>query len=202
METSAAWTETRFREEAGNQRKSKGFATIQLSTTEVHGERNTDIEKVIQEKHASLSQRRQCPEGNACDCLDPPVCSFLHQGNCTLGNKRAFKHTERAGSEPMKRTFAVVVAKTLDHTQAEDTVTSPTFIANGNFLHVSVVPVNSILQTSGGKLVNKFRLARLWQSDFVTEREKQGPILRILQQGGHSGRSPNALSFEQLGSSA
>ena len=36
----------------------------------------------------------------------------------------------------------------------------------------------------------------------MEEREKKGPTLGTIQQGGQGGRSPNVLSYEQLGSCA
>ena len=104
--------------------------------------------------------------------------------------------------EPKKRTNSVVVAKTLDHTQADDQVTTIKFIAKGDFLHgVSAIPPTAMLQTSAKNIVSTFRLARV-ADRFVKESEEIGPTLSIIRPGGQSGRSPNTLSYEQLGSCA
>ena len=50
-------------------------------------------------------------------------------------------------------------------------------------------------------VVKKFRLSGI-AARSVQEREKQGPTLGILRQGGQSSRSPNAPSYEQLGGCA
>ena len=46
-----------------------------------------------------------------------------------------FKLKEKAESEPKKRHNSVVVAKTLDHTQAEEKITSRNLTAKGDLLH-------------------------------------------------------------------
>ena len=68
------------------------------------------------------------------------------------------------------------------------------FIAKGDFLHgVSAIPVKSFFYRKIGKnIVKKFQLSRIFER-FVKEREKKGPILRIIQQGEQNSRSPNAL---------
>ena len=76
-----------------------------------------------------------CSRGNACGCWHPFECPFHQKVNCKLGNKCPFKHTEKAGGEPKKRTNSVVVAKTLDHTQAEEGNHFAFFIAKGDLLH-------------------------------------------------------------------
>ena len=105
--------------------------------------------------------RRDCPKGNASGCL------YWHpqEGDSKLGSKCAFQHAEKAEGEPKKRNNSVVVAETLDHTQAEEKVTSLTFRAKGDFLHaVSATPVKSFFLTKHGKnIVKKFRLARVSQ---------------------------------------
>ena len=96
---------------------------------------------------------------------------FFKKGNCKLWNWCAFKHTDRAGGEPKKRDNFMVVAKTLDYTQAGK-VTSLEFRAKGDLLHgVSAVPVRSSVKTKWWKIVNKFQLLRVAAS-FVKEREK------------------------------
>ena len=50
-------------------------------------------------------------------------------------------------------------------------------------------------------MVKKFRLARVAER-LAPESKKKGPTLGIIQKGGQSGRSPNTLSYEQLGSCA
>ena len=90
------------------------------------------------------------------------------KGNCKLGSKCAFKQTEKAGSEPKKRNNAVVLAKTLDHTQSEEQITE--IQSEGAFLHgVSAIPVTSIVAGKCGNIANKFRLARVAER-LVTER--------------------------------
>ena len=59
--------------------------------------------------------------------------------------------------------------------------------------------VKSVLQNIGKNIVKKFRLSRITER-FVKEREKKGPTLGSEHRGGQSSRSPNALSYEQLGS--
>ena len=59
-----------------------------------------------------------------------------------MGKSVRISIRKEAGSEPKKRNHSVVVAKTLDHTQAEETITSPKPIAKGDLLHgVSAIPV-------------------------------------------------------------
>ena len=63
----------------------------------------------------------------------------------------------------------------LDHTQAEDKITSLKIIAKGDLLHgVSAISVKSILQTTGKCIVKRFRLARV-ADRFVKEPENKGP---------------------------
>ena len=45
---------------------------------------------------------------------------LIKKKNYKLGRNRSFKHTEKSGSEPKKRNTSVVVATTLDYTQAEE----------------------------------------------------------------------------------
>ena len=56
---------------------------------------------------------------------------------------------------------------------------------------------NHVLQKIRNGITKKFRLSRVAER-FVKEREKKGHTLRIMKQGGQSGRSPNVLSYEQL----
>ena len=64
------------------------------------------------------------------------------KGNCKFGKKCACKHTEMAWSEPEKWNTPVIVAKTLDVTQAAKKITSLKLIAMRDLLHgVSVTPV-------------------------------------------------------------
>ena len=133
-----------------------------------------------------------CPKGNACDCWHPPEC-FLHQeGNCKLRNKCTFKHTDKAGSESRKRINAVVVAKTLDH--AHDKVTSLEIHCEGRLSARCVSHSSEInfYRKIGKNIVKKFQLSRIFEI-FVKEREKKGPILRIIQQGEQNSRSPNTF---------
>ena len=109
--------ETRSREEARIHGKKKGFATVQLSTTEFFGERNPDkkeaFKKEIQPTCFAFTQGDR-PRGNARDYWHPAECSFHHTGNCKHVSKCAFKHAEKTGSEPEKQHDSVTVAKTLD----------------------------------------------------------------------------------------
>ena len=122
------WNEARCREEARIKRRRRGFATVQLSTTEFLGKRDPDRKQFFMKgKPANmrrLSQRVVVPKRM-------PVTTGIHV-SVLLASKRelqtwnhcAFKQTEKAGGEPQKRTNAVVVAQTLDHTQAEKENTS------------------------------------------------------------------------------
>ena len=140
-----------------------------------------------------LSKRGDCPKENACHYWHPPGCSFHQEGDCKLWSNCAVKHTEQAGGEPKKRKHSVVVAKTLDYTHSEDKITSPKFIAKGDLLH-GVIHSSEINFTDFlNNIVNKFRLSRVGE-EFLKEREKKGHTLGIKQQGGQSGRSPDALS--------
>ena len=63
--------------------------------------------------------------------------------NCELGCKYAFKHKEKAGGEPIKRKSSVDVAKTIDHSHAEEKPTSLKYMPKGDLLRgVSAIPVN------------------------------------------------------------
>ena len=85
----------------------------------------------------------------------------------------------------------MVVAKTLDYTQAEEEITSLTLSVRGDpLLPAPAFPVKSFFHKN---LVAS-------QNVFVKELEKKGHTLGIRQQGGQSGRSPTALSYEQIGS--
>ena len=96
----------------------------------------------------------------------------------------------------------MVVAKTLDHTKAEEQHSSLKCIARRDFLHgVSAILVKSILQNIVNVIVKKSRLT-LVAERIVRERERTTPTMGIVRQGGQSGRSPNALSYEELGSCA
>ena len=98
--------------------------------------------------------------------------------------------------------YPVVVAKTLDHTQAEGKVASLEFIAKRPSARGSSNSTEITFHSKIGKnIVKKFRLARVAER-VVKEREKQDPNLGIIQQGGRRGRSPIALSYEQLGKCA
>ena len=79
---------------------------------------------------------------NQSTCFDySEGCSSHRDGKCKLGGECAFKRTENVRSKPRKRCNCVVVAKTLDYTQAEDKNTSLKFFAKGDFLHrVSALP--------------------------------------------------------------
>ena len=82
-------------------------------------------------------KKGDCRKGNDCGAL------FTKKRNCKFGKKCAFKHTEQ---EPKRRQSSVVVAKTLDHTQARSEVSSLNFIAKGDFLHgVSGISVKLLL---------------------------------------------------------
>ena len=64
------------------------------------------------------------------------------KGNCKLGSKCASKQTDKSGSEVKTRSNSVVVANTLDYTQAEDNITSVKFNAKGDLPHqVSAISV-------------------------------------------------------------
>ena len=86
----------------------------------------------------------------------------------------------------------MVVAKTLDLTQAEDEVTSLKFMAKGDLLHgMSAIPVKSSFTEIEVSIRRK-----------VCERTRQGPTFEIIKQGRQNHRSPNALSFQQRGNCA
>ena len=105
------------------------------------------MEKPAQLATFEICKEEECPKGNACEYWHPPECFFHQEVNCVHRSKCAFKHTDKARSEPRKRNNSVVVAKTVACTKAEDKVTSLNFIAKGDFLHgVSAIPVKSILQ--------------------------------------------------------
>ena len=108
---------------------------------------------------------------------------FIKKENCKLGNKCAFKLTEKAGGESKKRTNSVAVAK------------------NIGYDGVSGILVQAILQNMGEEVATKFRPSRVAQR-FDQERDKKSHTLGVVQQRGQHGRSPNALSYEQLGSCA
>ena len=105
------------------------------------------------------------------------------------------KLAEKTASKPQKRKNSLVVAETLDHTKAEEEIPSLKVIAKGNVLHgISAIPVKSISQKIVKNIVKKKnRLSRVAER-FVEEREKKSHTLEIIQQGGQSGRNPNALS--------
>ena len=86
-----------------------------------------------------------------------------------------------------KRTDSVVVATTSDHTQAMEEVTLPKSRAKGDLLHgVSAIPV----KTSSEK--KKFRVSRVTRR-CVKQREKKGPPLGVIQQGGQRKQSKSQL---------
>ena len=61
-----------------------------------------------------------------------------------IAKKCAFECAEKAVGEPKKRLNSVVVARTLDYTQAEDKITSLKFMAKGDLLHRrSAIAANS-----------------------------------------------------------
>ena len=123
---------------------------------------------------------------------------FIKKGNCKLGSKCAFKHTEKAGSEPKKRTNSVVVVKTLDHTQAEDEITSLPFTAKGDLLHgVSAIPVKSILQNLWKTTARKFRLFRVSER-FVKVRKERSHFGSLYNKVDKVVEVRNAPSYEQL----
>ena len=96
--------------------KEKGFATIQLSTTEFLGKRNP-------------GRKESFREGNS-----PKLLRLSREYLCGQAYGKGWK----------KRKHSVVVAKTLDHTQAGK-VTSLTFRVKSDFLHgVFVIPARSI----------------------------------------------------------
>ena len=95
-----------------------------------------------------------------------------------------------------------MVAKTLDHNQEKEKNHFAEIIAKGDLLHgVSAIRVKSISKNIANNMVKKFRLS-LVAEQLVRAREKKGPTLGIKQQGGQSGRSPDALLCEQLASCA
>ena len=71
----------------------------------------------------------------------------------------------------------MVVAKTSDHTQTEDKITSLKFIAKGNPLQgVSGVFQKNVVQKLCKNIVKEIRLSPVAER-FLTEREKKGPTL-------------------------
>ena len=81
------------------------------------------------------------PKRNACDYGHPLESAFHQKGNCKFGSNCTFKNTDKAGDEPKKRHNSLVVAKTLDLTQADCKITLLKIIAKGSFLHrVLAVP--------------------------------------------------------------
>ena len=116
---------------------------------------------------------------------------FFHQtGNFNILNKCASKRAGQTLEENRRYKFFYGISKTSDHTQAENTVTSLKFIANGNSLHgVSAIPVK--LSKRSDCLASQKRFE---------EREKKGHTFGIIPQRGDNGRSPKALSYWQLGS--
>ena len=110
--------------------------------------------------------------------LSDPI---IKKEGCKLWNKYAFKHTEQAGGDPMKRHNSAVVAKTLDISSAGTEIISHKSRAKGDLPHcVSGIPVESILREVGEAVVRKFRLSRVAKR-CVQEREKKGTTLGITQ---------------------
>ena len=105
---------------------------------------------------------------------------------------------KRAGSEQKTRNNSVVVANTVDDTQAEDIISSLIFTAKRETFctESQLFQWNQFFRNIGNKMDNKFRLVRVAER-FVQEREKQGPTMEIMQQGGQSSRSTNALPCVQ-----
>ena len=87
------WNERRSREQARIQRSEKGFATIGLSTTGFLGKREPVRKKSFRKgKRADMLLSQQ---GMHVIIGNPLECSFHQRGKCKLGNKCAFKHTEK-----------------------------------------------------------------------------------------------------------
>ena len=85
----------------------------------------------------------------------------------------------------------MVVAETLEYTQARRAVNSLDFREKGDLLHgVSATSTKPMCHKMLEKCVRKLRLTRV-AARFLKEREK-GPTL-VIQQGGQSGRSPECL---------
>ena len=69
---------------------------------------------------------------------------FIKKGIADLGVSVRLGAYGKGGSEPKKRTNSMLVADTLDCTQAEDKITSLTFIGKGALQHgLSPLPVMS-----------------------------------------------------------
>ena len=123
-------------------------------------------------------EKGDCPKGSASDHWHPLECSLHQRGNCKLGSKCALKGTEKAWVEPKKRNNSVVVAKILDHTQAEENHFTR---AKEDLVYgVSTIPAKSVSQNIGKNVAKKFRLVRVAER-FVTERQKRCPTLAIIR---------------------
>ena len=112
---------------------------------------------------------------------------FIKKGIPNLGVSVRFGAYGKGGSEPKKRTNSMLVAHTLDCTQAEDLITSLTFIGKGALQHgVSAFRVMSIVSEKVGKhFVEKFRLPPVAER-LVKEREKKGPTLGMIYNNMHT----------------
>ena len=169
------WNETEHR----IQTRRKGFL-VQLSRKEsVPWVKETRKVRVFQEKKSSRPAthcRRASVQKEilVIIAIRLSVPSLEKERHCKLGSRCLFTHAKKCRCEPKKLHDSVVVAETLDHTQAQDTVTSPEFIAKGDFLHgVSAIRVISFLKNVSN-MVKTFRLARVAQR-FCESARLNGP---------------------------
>ena len=133
------WKENTIRRISENPKKGKVFASIQLSTTEFLEKRDTEREKSFRKEKPvdlrRLSKVLILQKGMLVITGIHLSAPFIKKGTCRLGFWCAFKHTEKSDGKPKRRKSSVVVATTLDHTQAEEELTSLKLIAEGDLVH-------------------------------------------------------------------
>ena len=145
------WNETRYREDAGTQKK--GFATIQLSTADFFLERKT-LGKISLSGKGSPAKIVQ-QEMLAITGIHLSVL-FIKKGIANLGVFVPPSKRERLGANQRQTEYSVSREK-MDHTQAVEKITSTKSVAKGDLLHgVSAIPVKSIVLTIDKTSVNKF----------------------------------------------
>ena len=122
--------------------------------------------QLLRQKRKGIAQKEMPVITGASTCV--------HQkGNFKIGDKCASKHAEKAGANQRNERNSVVVAKTLDHTQAEEKITWLICTECELFWR------NQVHKTIVRNSIKKFRLARV-ADRFVREHEKKGQTLRIL----------------------
>ena len=156
--------------------------------------------KVLQKKERQPTsfawEKGDCPGGIACDYRHPPECAFSSKSGITnLGRKCVCVIIREKGWERTKDNEIILWLSPTQWITPMQRISSVRSYSlrreRPSARRVSYFNEINFFRNIVNKMDNKFRLVRVAER-FVQEREKQGPTMEIMQQGGQSSRSPNA----------